>query len=185
MSGQCTHKHPSALSNLIDPFSSHMVVSPHLHARVITIPTHSRWLKCLAKETSPSAYHTHMIAERRVATRHGVVHESTSRNVSTNKSSTTRAWKLRELMSRRCSRGTDVFTATHNHNTQHTTHNTQQKYNLGRLRFNRRGASTPLWGVEACSPPSRQPNPIPAIPPFVVRTPHLHGAPTAEETYKL
>ena len=39
----------------------------------------------------------------------------------------------------------------------------QQQYNLGRLRFNRRGASTPLWGVEACSLPSRRPNPIPAI----------------------
>ena len=57
--------------------------------------------------------------------------------------------------------------------------------NLKRLRFNRRGASTPLWGVEACSPPSRWPNPIPAIPPYVVRTPHLHGAPTTEETVKL
>ena len=31
-------------------------------------------------------------------------------------------------------------------------------------------------------PPSRGPNPIPAIPPYVVRTPHLHGAPTTEET---
>ena len=51
--------------------------------------------------------------------------------------------------------------------------------------FNRRGASTPLWGVEACSHPSRRPNPIPAIPPYVVRTPHLHGAPTTEETVKL
>ena len=61
----------------------------------------------------------------------------------------------------------------------------QQYYNLGRLRFNRRGASTPLWGVEACSPPSRRPNPIPTIPPHVVRTPHLHGAPTTEETFKL
>ena len=69
-------------------------------------------------------------------------------------------------------------TTTHN-NTQHnnTTHN-----NLGRLRFNRRGASTPLLGVEACSPPSRRSNPIPAIPPYVVKTPHLHGAPTTEET---
>ena len=57
--------------------------------------------------------------------------------------------------------------------------------NLGRVRFNRRGASTPLWGVEACSPPSRRPNPIPAIPPCVVRTPHLHGAPTTEETVRL
>ena len=51
-------------------------------------------------------------------------------------------------------------------------------------RFNRRGAS-PLWGVEACSLPSRRPNPIPASPPYVVRTPHLHGAPTTEETVKL
>ena len=39
----------------------------------------------------------------------------------------------------------------------------KQKYNLGRLRFNKRGASTPLWGVEACSPPSTRPNPIPAV----------------------
>ena len=58
----------------------------------------------------------------------------------------------------------------------------QQKYNLERFRSNRRGASTTLWGVESCSLPSRWPNPIPAIPPFVVRTPHLHGAPTTEET---
>ena len=57
----------------------------------------------------------------------------------------------------------------------------QQQYNLERLRFNRRGASTPLWGVKACSLPSKRPNPIPAIPPYVVRTPHLHGAPKTEE----
>ena len=61
----------------------------------------------------------------------------------------------------------------------------QQQYNLERLRFNRRGASTPLWGVEAWSPPSRRPNPIPAIPPHVVRTPHLHAALTTQETVKL
>ena len=61
----------------------------------------------------------------------------------------------------------------------------QQKYKLGRLRFTRRGASTPLWGVEACSLSRRWPNPTPAIPPFVVRTPHLHGAPTTEETVEL
>ena len=48
--------------------------------------------------------------------------------------------------------------------------------------FNRRGASTPLWGVESRSLPRRWPNPIPALPPFVVKTPHLHGAPTMEET---
>ena len=58
----------------------------------------------------------------------------------------------------------------------------QQQYNLERLRFNRRGAPTPLWGAEACSPPSRRPNAIPAVPPYVVRTPHLHGALTTEET---
>ena len=46
-------------------------------------------------------------------------------------------------------------------------------------------AATPLWGVEACSLPSMRPNPIPAIPPYVVRTPYLHGAPTTEETVKL
>ena len=56
--------------------------------------------------------------------------------------------------------------------------------NLERLRFHRRGAPTPLWGVESCSPPSRRPNPIPATPPKVVRTSHLHGAPTTEETVK-
>ena len=49
---------------------------------------------------------------------------------------------------------------------------------------NRRRASTPLWGEEACSLPSRRPNPMPAIPHYVVRTPHLHGAPTTEETVK-
>ena len=58
----------------------------------------------------------------------------------------------------------------------------QQWFNLGRLRFNRRGTSTPLKGVESCSLPSGWPNPIPAIPPYVVTTPHLHGAPTTEET---
>ena len=41
------------------------------------------------------------------------------------------------------------------------------------------GTSTPLWGVEACS------HPIPAIPSYVFRTPHLHGAPTTEETIEL
>ena len=40
----------------------------------------------------------------------------------------------------------------------------QQEYNLERLRFRRRGASTPLWGVESCSPRSRRPKPIPATP---------------------
>ena len=49
------------------------------------------------------------------------------------------------------------------------------------------GEEPPLHSgeLEACSHPSRRPNPIPAIPPYVVRTPHLHGAPTTEETVKL
>ena len=70
----------------------------------------------------------------------------------------------------------------HTHTPTHKQKQQQQQYNLGRLRFNKRGASTPLWRVEACSHPSRQPNPIPAIPPCVEKTPHLHGAPTTEET---
>ena len=78
-------------------------------------------------------------------------------------------------------------TTTHNNNNNNTTtnNNNHNNNNLERLRFNRRGASTPLWGVEACFFPSRRPNPIPAIPPYVVRTPQLHGAPTTEETVKL
>ena len=32
----------------------------------------------------------------------------------------------------------------------------------------------PLWGVESCSLPSRWPNSIPAVPPDVVTTAHLH-----------
>ena len=64
---------------------------------------------------------------------------------------------------------------------------TQQEHNnnnpiWGSSVFHRRGASTPLWGVESCSFPSGWPNPIPAFPPCVVRTPHLHGAPSTEET---
>ena len=67
-----------------------------------------------------------------------------------------------------------------------TTANNNNNNTIWRGSFcNRRGASTPRWGVEACSHPSRRPNPIPAIPPYVVRTPHLHGAPTSEETVKL
>ena len=44
----------------------------------------------------------------------------------------------------------------------------QQKSSLERLRFNRRGASTPLRII--------------MLSPYVVRTPHLYGAPTTEET---
>ena len=58
----------------------------------------------------------------------------------------------------------------------------QQESNLRRLRFNWPGASTPLWGVFSCSLPRRWHDPIPPIPPYVVRTPHLPGAPTREET---
>ena len=82
-------------------------------------------------------------------------------------------------------------TTAHNSPQQHTTatqqqHSTTHNNTIWRGSvFNRRGASTPHWGVQSCPPPSRRPNPIPAIPPCVVRTPHLHGAPTTEETVKL
>ena len=38
---------------------------------------------------------------------------------------------------------------TNNTQQQHTTTTTQKEHNLRRLRFNRRGASSPLWGVES------------------------------------
>ena len=72
-------------------------------------------------------------------------------------------------------------TTTTKHNQRKTTTNTTTIIQSGEAPFlNRRGASTPLWGVEACSLPSRRPKPIPAV-----KTPHLHGAPTTEETVKL
>ena len=51
----------------------------------------------------------------------------------------------------------DLMCVTRHHIERHCQNNsnnnaTQQQYNLERLRFNRRGASTPLWGVESCSP---------------------------------
>ena len=66
-----------------------------------------------------------------------------------------------------------------------------------RTEFNINDNNNPIWrdsvflqarsfhlslGVESCSLPRWWPNPIPAIPPYVVRTPHLHGAPATEET---
>ena len=43
----------------------------------------------------------------------------------------------------------------------------------GRVRNNNNNT---IWrGPESRSLPSRWPNPIPAIPPYVVKTPHLHG----------
>ena len=50
------------------------------------------------------------------------------------------------------------------------------------LEGNTTGAATPLWGLESSSLPSGWPNPIPVIPSYFVRTPHLHGAPTTKET---
>ena len=44
--------------------------------------------------------------------------------------------------------------------------NKNNNTNLGRLRFDRRGASTPLWRVESCSLHGRQPYPIPAVRPM-------------------
>ena len=51
-----------------------------------------------------------------------------------------------------------------------------------RLRFNRRGVITPLWGVESCTLPSRRSNSILTVPSFVVKTSDLHGVMTTEET---
>ena len=45
------------------------------------------------------------------------------------------------------------------------------------LAFPPRGASTPLWGIQSCSLAATWHNPIPAIPPYVIKTPHMHGAP--------
>ena len=56
-----------------------------------------------------------------------------------------------------------------NNNNITTTPTQQQQYNLGTLRFNKRGAPTPLREVESCSLPGRWPDPIPTIPPYVVR----------------
>ena len=55
--------------------------------------------------------------------------------------------------------------------------------NLETFRFLPRGAATPLRGVESCSlcPVSGQHQTQLSLP-FVIRTPHLHGAPTTEET---
>ena len=39
-----------------------------------------------------------------------------------------------------------------------------QQHNLERLRFNRRGASTALWGVESCSFPKQEAQPNPRYP---------------------
>ena len=74
---------------------------------------------------------------------------------------------------------------THQH-TNTTTHtNTPTHPHTQTPTHNMRGAATPLWRVAACSHPSRRPNPIPAITPSVVKTQHLHGAPTAKETVEL
>ena len=78
LSGQCTHKHPSALSNLIDPFSSHTLVSPHLHAR----DHHSNALalaQVVPKQAHPCVSSlqkmSHMVAERGVWPHQEQIHE--------------------------------------------------------------------------------------------------------------
>ena len=72
------------------------------------------------------------------------------------------------------------------HHTNSDRHNNrqqqQQQYNLGGSTLT--GEEPPAYcgEFESCSLSSGWPNPIPAIPPYVVKTPHLHGAPTTEET---
>ena len=65
-------------------------------------------------------------------------------------------------------------TTTNNTTHPHTTHNNNNKFWRGSL----------LTGGELNHALSQAsgPNPIPAIPPYVIRTPHLHGGPTTEET---
>ena len=58
----------------------------------------------------------------------------------------------------------------------------KQQSNLGTRRFLSRGASAPLQGVESCSLPNTWPNRTRDTPPCLV-TPHLHGVPTAGETF--
>ena len=46
---------------------------------------------------------------------------------------------------------------THSHRVVRNNTQQQQQYNLGRLRFYRRGAFTSLWGAQVCSPLGRRP----------------------------
>ena len=66
------------------------------------------------------------------------------------------------------------------------TNNNKNKNNNNNLEtfcFLPRGASTPFRGVESCSLPPVSGQPLTELfLPFVVRTPHLHEAPTTEET---
>ena len=54
------------------------------------------------------------------------------------------------------------------HNTPDTTHNYNKNLITGRSVFFREQPPTPFRGVESCSLPSRRPNPMPAIQPYVV-----------------
>ena len=71
-------------------------------------------------------------------------------------------------------------TATHNSNTQQQ-HNNNNNNNRRSSVLTGEELHPTLRSLLMLSP-KRVPNPIPAIPPHVVRTPHLHGAPTTEET---
>ena len=55
---------------------------------------------------------------------------------------------------------------------------------LAAMRFNRQELPPHFGGMHSCSQPGTCNNPIPAIPPYVIRTPHIHGKPTMEETIK-
>ena len=61
----------------------------------------------------------------------------------------------------------------------------QQEYNLGRLRFNRRGASTPLWGSWSMLSPQQAAQPNPSYPALCRQDTTSPWAPTTEETGKL
>ena len=65
---------------------------------------------------------------------------------------------------------------------QQQSHSRDVPFSSATMRFRRDGPPPHYGGIESCSLAGTCHNPTPAIPPYVVRTPHAHGAPTTEET---
>ena len=117
---------------------------------------------------------------RHDTTRHDTTRHDTTRH-DTTRHDTTRHDTTRHDTTRHDTTRHD--TTRHDTTRQHTTQPHHNNNNtIWRLHFYRRGASTQLCRVESCSLPSRWPCQIPATPPYVFKTPHLHGAATTEET---
>ena len=92
---------------------------------------------------------------------------------------------------------TPEHTRTPTHNTQHTTHNTQHPHHHTTTPPTHHNNNNTIWRGSVLTgeePPPHSgeeahalsevggPTQPPAIPPHIVKTPHLHGAPTTEET---